>query len=44
MSVDSPLARALLKRQLDDEVTVQAPSGTKRYIICQIDYHQRGNE
>ncbi|MBF0256681.1 MAG: transcription elongation factor GreB [Gammaproteobacteria bacterium] len=38
MSIDSPLSRALLKRQLDDEVEVQTPAGPKRYLIVEISY------
>ena len=38
ISVDSPLARALLKRELGDEVEVEVPSGRQRYIIADIDY------
>ncbi|MGD9601883.1 MAG: transcription elongation factor GreB [Gammaproteobacteria bacterium] len=38
ISVDSPLARALLKRMLDDEVTVRTARGEHRYHIVGIDY------
>ena len=38
ISVDSPLARALLKRQAGDEVTVTTPSGKHCYHILTIDY------
>ncbi len=38
ISVDSPMARALLKRRIDDEVTVTSPSGDKHYIIREVDY------
>lgn len=38
ISVDSPLARALLRRRLDDEVEVQLPAGPARYVIIAIDY------
>ena len=38
ISVDSPMARALLKRQLDDEVRVQLPEGYKDYWITAIYY------
>ncbi|MCB1754795.1 MAG: transcription elongation factor GreB [Gammaproteobacteria bacterium] len=40
ISVDSPLARSLMKRLLDDEVVVQTPGGTKTYIITEIQYGQ----
>jgi transcription elongation factor GreB len=38
ISLDSPLAKALLKRQVDDEVQVQTPSGVRRYIIVEVRY------
>ncbi|HWS02964.1 MAG TPA: GreA/GreB family elongation factor [Gammaproteobacteria bacterium] len=38
MSMDSPLARALLKRALDDEVVVETPQGTSHYWIIGIRY------
>ena len=36
--VDSPLARALLRKRLDDEVEVTLPSGPARYLIIAITY------
>jgi len=38
ISIDSPLARALLKREPGEEVTVQVPGGTNRYLITEIKY------
>lgn len=38
ISVDSPLARALLRKRLDDEVEVQLPSGPARYVIVSVEY------
>jgi transcription elongation factor GreB len=38
ISMDSPLGRALLSRRLDDEVTVEAPGGTRLYLIVAIEY------
>lgn len=38
ISIDSPLARALLKKQVDDEVTVKLPQDTKVFLINKIDY------
>jgi transcription elongation factor GreB len=38
ISMDSPMAKALLKRHLDDEVNVRAPDGARSYIITQINY------
>lgn len=38
ISMDSPVARALMKKNLDDEVSVQRPAGKIRYIITGIRY------
>ncbi len=38
ISIDSPLARALLKRRLDDEVLVKVPAGHHNYWITAISY------
>ena len=38
ISMDSPVARALLKRGIDDEVVVELPDGDKRYYIAAISY------
>jgi transcription elongation factor GreB len=38
ISIDSPLARALLKRELGDEVKLDVPSGLLSYIIIGIAY------
>ena len=38
ISVDSPLARSLLKRELGDEVEVEVPSGRLVYTIVDISY------
>ena len=38
ISIDSPLARALLKCELGEEVTVQVPGGTNCYLITEIKY------
>lgn len=38
ISMDAPLGRALLRRALDDEVTVELPGGAKTYVIVAIDY------
>lgn len=38
ISMDSPLARALLKRALDDEVRVETPQGTHDYWVVEIRY------
>lgn len=38
ISLDSPLAKALLKKAIDDEVTVETPSGTRNFIIVAVRY------
>ncbi|AFT66485.1 MAG: transcription elongation factor GreB [Cycloclasticus pugetii] len=38
ISMDSPVAKALFKKQLDDEVTVTTPAGKITYMITSIDY------
>lgn len=38
ISLDSPMARALLKKTLDDEVQVQTPDGMATYYVVGIDY------
>ncbi|MCO5786080.1 transcription elongation factor GreB [Pseudomonas sp. G11-1] len=38
ISIDSPLARALLGKRVDDEVVVQAPAGERLYWVIAIQY------
>ena len=38
ISMDSPVARALMKKSLDDEVSVQRPDGLAHYVITAIRY------
>ena len=38
ISMDSPLAKACLKKRLDDEITVPTPEGEQTYWITAIDY------
>ena len=42
ISMDSPLARALLRKSLDDEVTVELPGGARKFVIVQIEYSEAG--
>ncbi|MCG5535998.1 transcription elongation factor GreB [Ectothiorhodospira mobilis] len=42
ISVDSPVARALLGRHLDDEVEVHTPGGVARYEVVEIAYPGAG--
>jgi transcription elongation factor GreB len=41
ISMDSPLGRALLRRQLHDELTVELPGGARTFLIRQIHYGER---
>lgn len=38
ISIDSPLARAMLKKRVDDELEAALPGGNRRYVIIAIDY------
>jgi transcription elongation factor GreB len=40
ISMDSPLARALMKKGLDDEVTVEVPGGVRTYVIVDVAYEK----
>lgn len=40
VSIDSPMARALLKKQVDDEAEVNTPQATKTWFINKISYQQ----
>jgi transcription elongation factor GreB len=41
ISMDSPLGRALLARRLDDQVTLEAPGGSRLLVIVGIEYEER---
>ncbi|HTD30602.1 MAG TPA: transcription elongation factor GreB [Steroidobacteraceae bacterium] len=41
ISMDSPLGRALLTRRLDDQVTLEAPGGSRLLVIVGIEYEER---
>ena len=43
ISMDSPMARALMKKTLDDETVVQIGERQSRYIVLEIDYPDAGN-
>ncbi|MEX1222498.1 MAG: transcription elongation factor GreB [Idiomarina sp.] len=43
ISIDSPMARALLKKQVDDDVEVVTPTGTKQWLVTDIDYQAQEN-
>lgn len=38
ISIDSPLARAMLKKRLDDEFEAYLPGGAQRYVIIAVAY------
>lgn len=38
ISIDSPLARALLKKRVDDELEALLPGGARRYAIVDVAY------
>ena len=38
ISMDSPMARALLRKTLDDEVRVERPGGVDDYIVLDVSY------
>jgi len=38
ISVDSPLAQVLLRREVGEDVTVEVPGGIHRYLITNISY------
>jgi transcription elongation factor GreB len=38
LSMDSPLARGLLGKSLDDEIEIESPSGNQKYYVVEINY------
>lgn len=38
ISMDSPLGRALLRRALDEEISIKTPSGPRTYVVVEIAY------
>jgi transcription elongation factor GreB len=40
ISMDAPLARALMRRGLDEEVSVTTPAGSEVYVIVAIEYER----
>ncbi|MDR7099090.1 MULTISPECIES: transcription elongation factor GreB [Lysobacteraceae] len=38
ISIDSPLARAMLKKRLDDEFEALLPGGQQRFVIVSVEY------
>ncbi|MCB0386374.1 MAG: transcription elongation factor GreB [Bdellovibrionales bacterium] len=40
ISIHSPMARALLKKEVDDEALVQTPEGRKKWYVIDIQYEE----
>lgn len=40
VSMDAPLARALMGKRLDDEVTVEVPGGMRTYVLVAVGYEE----
>ena len=38
ISIDSPIARAVLKKRVDDEFVAELPSGAARFAVIAVDY------
>jgi len=38
ISMDAPLAKALFKKAIDDEITIETPAGKKSYVVIAVDY------
>lgn len=43
ISMDSPIAQGIMKKTLDDEVTIALPGGSKTFMITGIDYNSSEN-
>jgi transcription elongation factor GreB len=44
ISIDAPMARALLKKQVDDSFVVQTPTGAKEWLVIDIQYPATGEQ
>ena len=42
ISIDSPMARALIGKQVDDEIVVKTPDGERVYDVISLDYKTPG--
>jgi len=38
--MDSPLGKALLRRRIDEEVSVETPGGSRLYVVVAIEYER----
>lgn len=43
ISIDSPLARAALKKRVDDEFEAPLPAGSKRFVVIEVSYAEFGD-
>ena len=43
ISIDSPLARAALKRRADDEFDAELPNGHAHFVVIAVDYEREGD-
>jgi transcription elongation factor GreB len=43
ISMDSPLACALMRKAVDDEIAVEMPGGKKSYVVTEIRYEVTGD-
>ncbi|MBU2427733.1 MAG: GreA/GreB family elongation factor, partial [Gammaproteobacteria bacterium] len=44
ISIDAPMARALLKKHVDDSFVVQTPTGAKEWLVMDIQYPATGEQ
>ena len=44
ISIDSPMARALIKHEVDDEVIVRTEAGQFTWYVVDIEYEEQGSE
>ena len=42
ISMDAPLAKALFKKAVDDEVSIEVPGGRRTYVVVEISYRDLG--
>ncbi len=40
ISIDSPMAKALLGKRIESDITIQTPQGEREYYVLAIDYEQ----
>jgi transcription elongation factor GreB len=44
VSMDSPIARALMRRRRDEEFTIEVPDGRRTYVVIDIRYEEQPGE